>query len=458
MGAHLEDVDAGLFAAAAESLRLAGRKLIVLKGGLTSSGAVAASGHSGALAGDGGAFRSFASELGVVLVSDPAELLACMQASLVNGRSWSFATVSGGLAAVTADIAVAAGVELAAPNPDLVVFPPGNERFEHANPLDIDAVPLTTEQTVAAVERLARDEGCDGVVLVLNDKPDLEGLLEGLALLGEGVKSRLHLCSECSGQYDHAWKPWVDQGGSFAKDVSRFLHGLASTREESPRARPGEAPAGHLVSDVAAQRLLADAGVADAAPCRGLERRCPRGDHLGSEASPRAEAGRQCAPRPRGRGHGHEQAWGAHRVRQARPVGRSRRPAACPARPRVLRGDQPRPRPRPGVPARRGWPHLGGAPGRRDDHRAARPPRASGRASTRTRSGRWLTSTLASRLVYVELLVEVALRAVALAESMSDSLVALDLNPVVLGPEGAMVLDAKVYVRECADHDRRGAT
>ena len=392
-----------------------------------------------------------------MLVSDPAELLACMQATLVNGRSWSFATVSGGLAAVTADIAVATGVELAAPNPDLVVFPPGNERFEHANPLDIDAVPLTTEQTVAAVERLARDEGCDGVVLVLNDKPDLEGLLEGLALLGEGVKSRLHLCSECSGQYDHAWKPWVDQGGSFAKDVSRFLHGLASTREESPRARPGEAPAGHLVSDVAAQRLLADAGLptlplaevwnADALEATISDLKLPLVLKLAGSAHRGPEGVVTVTSRPGARTEFDRLAQLGEVVAQplAQPglefyVGINLDPVLGPV---FLLGA--------------GGPIL-------EEHRDVAmtiglPDRAGIRACLdRTRSGRWLTSTLASRLVYVELLVEVALRAVALAESMSDSLVALDLNPVVLGPEGAMVLDAKVYVRECADHDRRGAT
>ena len=78
------------------------------------------------------------------------------------------------------------------------------------------------------------------------------------------------------------------------------------------------------------------------------------------------------------------------------------------------------------------------------------PDRAGIRACLRQDPFRALARRAPSRAicVYIELLVEVALRAVALAESMSDSLVALDLNPVVLGPEGAMVLDAKVYVRE----------
>jgi acetyltransferase len=65
-----------------------------------------------------------------------------------------------------------------------------------------------------------------------------------------------------------------------------------------------------------------------------------------------------------------------------------------------------------------------------------------------TVAGHWLQSSLGSRMVDLGLLEDVALKASALARKMTDSLIALDLNPVVLSPSGATVIDAKVHVRK----------
>jgi hypothetical protein len=99
-----------------------------------------------------------------------------------------------------------------------------------------------------------------------------------------------------------------------------------------------------------------------------------------------------------------------------------------------------------------------GGPSLEEDHdvsmRIGLPDRAAIRGCIRrTRSGRWLMSSLGSRLVDLDLLVELAQKAVALASKMQGSLVALDLNPVVLGPSGAMVVDAKVHIRQTANGD-----
>jgi len=457
VGAHLEDVDVDLFVSAAESLARAGRKLVVLKGGLTASGSIAAAGHSGALAGDGRAFRSLAKDLGVVVVTHPAELLACMQACIVRGRSWCFATVSGGLAAIAADIASEADLDLAPPNPEVKIFPPGNERFEHANPIDIDAVPMTTDQTVAAVEVLARDETSDGVVLVLNDKPDLEGLLSKLAQLDEKARKRLHLCSECSGQYEHAWRAWVGEGGTFAKGLSCFVHALAKTRETSRRPGPTLEVRGRLVSAVAAQSLLAEAGI----PMLPLvEVRCPEGLEatisalklplvlkLARSEHRSTEGVVTVTSRPGAR------AEFDRLVRQGDVVAQSLAQAGL----EFYVGINLDPVFGPVFLIGAGGPTL---EEQQDvSMRIGLPDRAAIRAClAETRSGRWLTSSLASRLLDLDLLVDVALKAVALAETMSGSLVALDLNPVVLGPAGAMVIDAKLHVREDADQGDTGAT
>ena len=64
-----------------------------------------------------------------------------------------------------------------------------------------------------------------------------------------------------------------------------------------------------------------------------------------------------------------------------------------------------------------------------------------------TGCGRWLLGSLGSRLVDTELLVDIALKAVTVARDMSESFAALDFNPVVIGPWGAAVVDAKLHLK-----------
>jgi acyl-CoA synthetase (NDP forming) len=452
VGAHLEDIDVGLFTAAAESLARSGRKLIVLKGGLTASGSVAAAGHSGALAGDGRAFYALAKDLGVIVAGHPAELLACMQASTVTGRSWCFATVSGGLAAIAADIASEAGLALPPPSPGLKVFPEGEAQHELVNPLDIDAVPMTNDQSVAAVRALAEDSSSDGVILVLNDKPDLEGLLSKLAGLDEATRKRLHLCTECSGQYDHAWRSWVLEGNSYSSGLASLVHALASTRETTRRAATGLGVQGSLMSEVATHSLLAEAGI----PVLPLVE-VPSADHLETTVS---DLKLPLVLKLAGAEHRGVEgvATVTSRAAARAEFERLRRTGAVVAQPLA----QPGLEFYVGINVDAVFGPLffigAGGPSLEEDHdvsmRIGLPDRAAIRGCIRrTRSGRWLMSSLGSRLVDLDLLVELAQKAVALASKMQGSLVALDLNPVVLGPSGAMVVDAKVHIRQTANGD-----
>jgi len=453
VGAHIEDLDVQLFATAAESLAGAGCKLVVLKGGLTDSGSVAAAGHSGALAGDGRAFCSLAKELGVMVATHPSELLACMQAATVTGKSWCFATVSGGLAAIAADIASDEGLALVAPSPSLEVFPGANRQGPLTNPVDIDAVPMTTDESVAAVRALARDSSSDGVILVLNDKPDLEGLLAKLAALDEESRERLHLCTECSGQYDHAWRAWVAEGNTYARGLESFLHALSATRKTS-RAPSGRAQAeGTLMADLGAHSLLAEAGI----PVLAL---------LGVETPERLEAIVSELKLPLVL----KLAGAEHRGPSGVATVTSRAGARAEFERLTRIGDVlAQPLAQPGLEFYVGInvdPVFGplfiigaGGPALEEDQdvsmKIGLPDRvAIRRCIKETRSGRWLMSPLGGRLVDLELLVDVAHKAVALAERLQGPLVALDLNPVVLGPSGAMVVDAKVHMRKTVTSDK----
>ena len=73
-----------------------------------------------------------------------------------------------------------------------------------------------------------------------------------------------------------------------------------------------------------------------------------------------------------------------------------------------------------------------------------------------TGCGRWVLGSLGSRLIDTELLVDIALKAVTVARDMSESFAALDLNPVVIGPWGVTVIDAKLHVRSGTPDHRSG--
>jgi succinyl-CoA synthetase beta subunit len=73
-----------------------------------------------------------------------------------------------------------------------------------------------------------------------------------------------------------------------------------------------------------------------------------------------------------------------------------------------------------------------------------------------TGCGRWVLGSLGSRLVDTELLVDIALKAVTVARDMSESFAALDINPVVIGPWGGAVVDAKLRVRSGTADYRSG--
>ena len=293
-------------------------------------------------------------------------------------------------------------------------------------------------------------------MLVLNDKPDLDGLLSKLALLDDEVKARLHLCSECSGQYDQGWRTWVDGKGTFVKGLSCFAHALADPRETSPRTTPTVQARGQLMSDVAAQRLLADAGIptlelVEVWTIEGLEAtisalKLPLVLKLAGSEHRSSEGVVTVTSRPRARAEFErlEQLGDVVAQAFAQPglefyVGVNMDPVF-------------------------GAVFLIGAGGpileeQQDvSVRIGLPDRAAiVDCFKETRCGRWLASSLGSHLLDIGALVDVARKAVALAEAMSDSLVALDLNPVVLGPGGATVVDAKVHLREVARHNLRGA-
>ncbi len=228
LGAYLEDVNPALFSNAAVRAREAGKRVVALKGGLTARGASIAAAHSGALASDGRAFAALMRELDVVVAEDPEDLLNCLHVSSVHGRRFFVGTLSGGMAAIAADVAGAACVDLAPATltgPTQGMLPPVVR-----NPVDIDALTPTDDNATRLMRALAMEKTADGLVLIVSDRPGLESLLQCVTGLGASVLARIFVCSECSGQYELVLADHSVRIRGFVRGIAPMMRALSKTR------------------------------------------------------------------------------------------------------------------------------------------------------------------------------------------------------------------------------------
>jgi acyl-CoA synthetase (NDP forming) len=462
VGVYLESIDVPGFTAAAEALAQRNIRLIALRAGSTSAGSRAATAHSGALAGSGAAFTALARDLGVVVVDDPGELLTTLALASSKGRRWHITTSSGGMAAIAADQATALGVELPPVRAGLGATSAGQARL---NPTDLDAEAATTRQKLELIAELAGEPGLDGVLVVVSDMPFAGEFTRELAQVVTGGGGRVFVVSECSQQLAPVWHEWIDAGLAYLPGLAPALraigrlHGRTSGRGRAPdegRA-PGEgralggnelapAPCAQLIPPGEVQALLSEAGLpmlparevgsareaTSAAESLGYPvvvkvsralHRGPRGVRLGlGDASEVAAAYRELA------------AEGPVLVQRQSPPG-----LECyigvrtdPVFGRLLL--------------------LGaGGPGVEElaDIVIGRDPLEPGqirRLVESTQFGRWLTSPASRALFDIGSLVPIAAEALRALAEMPD-LESLDLNPVVVTQEGAIVVDAKATGR-----------
>jgi acetate---CoA ligase (ADP-forming) len=450
VGVYLESIDVPGFTAAAEALAQRDIRLIALRAGSTSAGSRAATAHSGALAGSGEAFTALARDLGVVVVDDPGELLTTLALASSKGRRWHITTSSGGMAAIAADQATALGVELPPVRAGLGVTPAGQARL---NPTDLDAEAATTRQKLELIAELAGEPGLDGVLVVVSDMPFAGEFTRELAQVVTGGGGRVFVVSECSQQLAPVWHEWVDAGLAYLPGLAPALraigrlHGRTSGRG---RALGGTelapAPCAQLIPPDEVQALLSEAGLpmlparevgsareaTSAAESLGYPvvvkvsralHRGPRGVRLGlGDASEVAAAYRELA------------AEGPVLVQRQSPPGLECYIGvrADPVFGRLLL--------------------LGaGGPGVEElaDIVIGRDPLEPGqirRLVESTQFGRWLTSPASRALFDIGSLVPIAAEALRALAEMPD-LESLDLNPVVVTQEGAIVVDAKATGR-----------
>ncbi len=170
----ISDVDG--FRSAVHAARQVGKPIVVLKVGRSDTGATATVAHTGAILSSEAAYQSLFDELDLPLVADYDELASALELlSTLAGRSVGqgrvgVLTISGGQAALAADIAASVGVvlpALAAPTVAALegLFPGG---VVH-NPLDAASTTDASEEHFRqAIELIADDPQIDVVVAVLD--------------------------------------------------------------------------------------------------------------------------------------------------------------------------------------------------------------------------------------------------------------------------------------------------
>lgn len=174
VGLYLESIaDAGRFRRAALNL---GKPMVILKGGISEAGALAARSHTASLAGNAALTEGFFRQLGVHPVSDFFEMVDLLRALVLwkgkgRGSRMGVLTFSGASGIVAADHLERCSMSLASLSEESIrslrgIFPAW---MEPRNPVDLwPAIERVGRQAyTTALEVLLKDPGVDGISIHL---------------------------------------------------------------------------------------------------------------------------------------------------------------------------------------------------------------------------------------------------------------------------------------------------
>lgn len=182
IGLVLESIpDGARFAAAVRRAQRAGKRLAVLKVGRTPDGALATVAHTGALLSNDDSYVALFDRLGLPLVRDYDELAASLQLMAFTADApiatphVGIVTISGGQAALAADIAYRVGVATPSFSSDTVASLRAlDPESEAGNPLDAAAGPGFTDAAFdTAIEAIGADPSVSAVLVVLDAQSTL---------------------------------------------------------------------------------------------------------------------------------------------------------------------------------------------------------------------------------------------------------------------------------------------
>lgn len=167
--------DPDRFLAAAKLAARRGKRLVCYKVGRSDAGALAATSHTGALAGSDRVFDAFFERAGILRATRFSELLEIPAALATNqtmhGRRIGVLTTTGGAGTLIADAFGALGFELPQPSSAVVerleaVLPDVELDLSH-NPIDLTLAGIREEVMVPVIETLTASDDFDAIVVVV---------------------------------------------------------------------------------------------------------------------------------------------------------------------------------------------------------------------------------------------------------------------------------------------------
>jgi acyl-CoA synthetase (NDP forming) len=272
--------DGRRLADALERARVAGKPVVLLKGGASEVGSLAAASHTGALAGSDAVYDAVFAATGAARARSIDELLdiayACSQPVLPAGRRLGVVTVSGGFGVMMADAAARTGVELPKLPASVQAKIKSTLAFASAtNPVDVTPQLLNDFSLLPPVldARLA-DGHFDAIVAFFGTMgldPHLIGPLKS-AMAEAKQRHPKQLFALCMMSAPESRKALEAEGIMVFEDPERVVAAvtrLAAFREAFARPAPiraplpcaGQPPLRGPISEVGAKRLLAAAGV-----------------------------------------------------------------------------------------------------------------------------------------------------------------------------------------------------
>ncbi len=175
------------------------KPVLMLKGGQSSMGSVAAASHTGGMRTDSKIFNAICDQAGVIRVESVQEMLdtgaAFSYLPLPKGKRIAIMTMGGGMGVILTDLCEKYGLEVPALSIELIEefnehFPPF---WSHANPVDMlngadKTIPLKV------MESLAKWDGCDVIIhnaLVGNQNDMIDSLMECLTQMDSNLPDQL---------------------------------------------------------------------------------------------------------------------------------------------------------------------------------------------------------------------------------------------------------------------------
>jgi acyl-CoA synthetase (NDP forming) len=262
-------------AMAARAVEL-GKPVVLIKGGMTSAGATATATHTGSLAGEAAVYRALFKQTGVILVDDLHDMAAFATLGSVGRRFRGHTRVaimsnSGGLNAIIADRCSDRGLAVppigeSATQQIQRLLPP----FIRAiNPIDFQQEIHADSGRAAQLIDLLRETGDHDVFIVAPHSIyddlgyDSEGLIDSLAGAQQRGASMILILLNCQEDLIPRAR---ERGLTVFEDVSRAVAALSAIAGPAELARPTRRAAaatsrGSAAGEVAARKMLEKAGV-----------------------------------------------------------------------------------------------------------------------------------------------------------------------------------------------------